>query len=189
MPVARHTFMDDLARGHVQSREQGRGAVTLVVMRHRAGTPFLQGQARLCAIQGLDLALLVEREYDGPLRGIDVEAHYITELLDEPGIRGQLEVVDAVRLETMSAPDTRYRRRMHPCFPGHETATPVRRISWSVLQRLANDLSFAFRSDSPGSTRAWSILEQRRDPVRLITIEPLGNRGPGHAHRRTDRRP
>ena len=189
MPMARHAFVEDLASGHVQSSEEGRGTVTFVVMRHRSSTPFLQGQARLGAVQGLDLALLVESEDHGPLRGVDVEAHHITELLDELGIRGQLEVVDAVRLKAMSLPDTRYRGRMHAYFLGHETATPVRRVSRLVLERLANDLSFVLRSDLPWPTRARSILEQGLDPVRLIAIEPLRNRGPGHTHRSTDRRP
>ena len=172
-----------------RAAEEGRGTVTFVVMRHRSSTPFLQGQARLGAVQGLDLALLVESKDHGPLRGVDVEAHHITELLDELGIRGQLEVVDAVRLKAMSLPDTRYRGRMHAYFLGHETATPVRRVSRLVLERLANDLSFVLRSDLPWPTRARSILEQGLDPVRLIAIEPLRNRGPGHTHRSTDRRP
>ena len=189
MPMARHAFVEDLASGHVQSSEEGRGTVTFVVMRHRSSTPFLQGQARLGAVQGLDLALLVESEDHGPLRGVDVEAHHITELLDELGIRGQLEVVDAVRLKAMSLPDTRYRGRMHAYFLGHETATPVRRVSRLVLERLANDLSFVLRSDLLWPTRARSILEQGLDPVRLIAIEPLRNRGPGYTHRSTDRRP
>jgi len=32
---------------------------SFVVMRNGSGSPFLQGQSRLCAIEGLDLALLV----------------------------------------------------------------------------------------------------------------------------------
>ena len=33
MPMARHAFVEDLASGHVQSSEEGRGTVTFVVMR------------------------------------------------------------------------------------------------------------------------------------------------------------
>ena len=50
MSVARHAGSDNPAVQHVQCREQGGGAITLVVMRHGAGPPVLQWQARLGAI-------------------------------------------------------------------------------------------------------------------------------------------
>ncbi len=43
MPVSRHALVEDLASGHVQSSEEGRGTVTFVVMGHRSSPPFLQG--------------------------------------------------------------------------------------------------------------------------------------------------
>src|SRR3712207_8074436 len=49
--VAQH-----FARSHVQRREQRRGAMPLVVMRHRARAAFLQRQPRLGAVQRLHLA-------------------------------------------------------------------------------------------------------------------------------------
>ena len=159
MPMARHAFVEDLASGHVQSSEEGRGTVTFVVMRHRSSTPFLQGQARLGAVQGLDLALLVESEDHGPLRGVDVEAHHITELLDELGIRGQLEVVDAVRLKAMSLPDTRYRGR---CTP---TSLAMRRqlqcvasagLSSSVLRTISASSSGVICRGRPERGLSWS---------------------------------
>ena len=56
MPVAGHAFADDGAVEHVERREQGRGAVALVVMRHRPAAALLHRQARLGAVKGLDLA-------------------------------------------------------------------------------------------------------------------------------------
>src|ERR1039457_5008693 len=41
MPVARHAFAHDGAVEHVESREQGRGTVALVVMRHRPAAALL----------------------------------------------------------------------------------------------------------------------------------------------------
>ena len=55
MPVAGHAFADDGAVEHVERREQGRGAVALVVMRHRPAAALLHRQARLGAVKGLDL--------------------------------------------------------------------------------------------------------------------------------------
>src|SRR4029077_18187864 len=54
MPVAGHAFADDGAVEHVERREQGRGAVALVVMRHRPAAALLHRQARLGAVKGLD---------------------------------------------------------------------------------------------------------------------------------------
>ena len=65
MPVARHAFADDGAVEHVESREQGRGAVALVVMRHRPAAALLHRQPRLGAIKGLDLALFIDRQHQG----------------------------------------------------------------------------------------------------------------------------
>ena len=56
MSMPRHAGADDSAVQHVQCREQGGGAVALVVMGHGTGTPLLHGQSRLGAVEGLDLA-------------------------------------------------------------------------------------------------------------------------------------
>ena len=45
--------------------------------------PLLEGKTWLGAVEGLDLALLVESEDNGPLRGIDVETHHVAQLFNE----------------------------------------------------------------------------------------------------------
>jgi hypothetical protein len=57
MPVAGHAFADDGAVEHVESRKQGRGAVALVVMRHRPAAALLHRQPGLGAVEGLDFRL------------------------------------------------------------------------------------------------------------------------------------
>ncbi len=54
-----HALADDLAGGNIERREQRRRAVALVVMQHSAGLALLHRQARLGAVELLDLALLV----------------------------------------------------------------------------------------------------------------------------------
>ena len=63
MPVALQALADDRAVEHVQRREQGGGAVALVVMGHGAGAAFLHRQAGLGAVEGLDLAFLIHRKH------------------------------------------------------------------------------------------------------------------------------
>ena len=57
MAVPGETLVNDLAGGHVECSEEGRGAVPLVVVSHRPGASLLQGETRLGPVQGLDLTL------------------------------------------------------------------------------------------------------------------------------------
>jgi hypothetical protein len=74
MPVAGHAFADDGAVEHVERREQGRGAVAFVVMRHCPAAALLHRQPRLGAVKGLDLALFIDRQHQGLVGRIEVEA-------------------------------------------------------------------------------------------------------------------
>ena len=96
MPVARQALVDDLPGGYVEGSKECRRAVTFVVMGHGSSAPLLEGKTWLGTVEGLDLALLVESEDNGPLRGIDVETHHVAQLFNEVRISGQLEVLDAV---------------------------------------------------------------------------------------------
>ena len=60
MPMAWHTTADHLAIQDVERGEQGGGAVALIVVGHGASPSLLHGQARLGAVEGLDLALLID---------------------------------------------------------------------------------------------------------------------------------
>ncbi len=59
VPMAWHALTDDPAGGDIKRREQGGGAMALVIVRHGAAATLLERQARLGAIQRLDLAFFV----------------------------------------------------------------------------------------------------------------------------------
>src|ERR1039457_5227527 len=59
MAVLLLTESEDLAIGDIQRSEQGGCAVALVIVRHGGASALLHRQARLRAIQRLDLALLI----------------------------------------------------------------------------------------------------------------------------------
>src|SRR6185503_3764824 len=73
MTVALHAAADDVAVEHAERREQRGGAVPLVIMGHRLAAPRLDRQSRLGAVERLDLALLVDRQYHRVSRRIEVE--------------------------------------------------------------------------------------------------------------------
>ena len=68
---------------HVESRKQGRGAVALVVMRHRPAAALLHRQSRLGAVERLDLAFFIDRQHQGFVGRIEVKADDILDLGDE----------------------------------------------------------------------------------------------------------
>ena len=105
MAVPLHAVADDLAGGDVERGEQCRRAVALVVMRHGAGSALLDRQAGLCAVERLDLALLVDRENQRLVRRIEIETDDIAHLLDEVLVIRQLEGLHQVRLEAVRLPD------------------------------------------------------------------------------------
>jgi hypothetical protein len=120
---------NDAAVQHVQGREQGGGAVPLVVMRHRATAPTLERQAGLGAIECLDLALFVDRQHHRVRRRIDVEANHVPHLLGEFRIGGQLELPHPVRLQTMAAPDALHRADADPDGLRHGRRGPMRGLA------------------------------------------------------------
>jgi hypothetical protein len=64
MPVLLHAASEHDAVEDIQRGKQGRGAMPLIVVRHGAAAAFLQRQARLRAVECLDLALFVDRQDD-----------------------------------------------------------------------------------------------------------------------------
>ena len=86
MAVALLALADDLTVQHAQGGKQGCGAVTLVIMGHRAHPALFDRQSWLGPIKRLYLALLVAAQHQRVLRGIQIEPHDVLELLGKQGI-------------------------------------------------------------------------------------------------------
>src|SRR6516165_1509893 len=72
MPVPLITLSHHLALRQFQCGKQGGGPVAFVVVSHRPAAPLLHRQARLGAIQGLDLTLFLDAQHDGWFRQLDL---------------------------------------------------------------------------------------------------------------------
>ena len=83
--MALHAPADHLALQHVEGGEQRSGAVTLIVMGHGAGAALLHRQARLGAVQRLDLALFIDGKNYGVGRRVDIEADDVSHFGRELG--------------------------------------------------------------------------------------------------------
>src|SRR5215472_14419298 len=162
MAMALHTLADDLTFQHIKRRKQCRDAVTLVVVGDGAGTSLLHRQPRLGAVQRLDLAFLIDRENDGVVGRIDVEADDLFELGRELGIIRQLEPADQMRPQAVSTPDPLHRIDADASGLRHRRARPMaggRRwpLPRSAPQRVRPPLGSAAEYARASSCRAKAL--------------------------------
>src|ERR1700741_2842796 len=99
--------------------------VTFVVVGDGAGTSLLDRQPRLGAVQRLDLAFLIDRENDGVVGRIDVEADDLFELSRKLRIIRQLEPADQMWPQAMSTPDPLHRTHADASGLRHCRARPI----------------------------------------------------------------
>ena len=121
--------------------------MTLVVVGHCPGPALLHRQARLGAIEGLDLALLVERQDHGKGRRCDVETDDIAQLFDEPRVVGELEALHLVWLKAVGSPDALDGTGAGTDNFRHHARGPVGRLGWRVGLGQSHDtlISIAVR--------------------------------------------
>ena len=161
-----HTLTDDLAFEHVKGGEQSRDAMAFVTVGHGAGPPLLHRQHRLGAIERLNLALLINRQNDGVVRRIDIEADDVTQLGDELRVIGQLELTHPVGLQPVGPPDALHRADADPDCSGHGRAGPM-----GCVRRRSSQGQGCHALDNLGCQRRDS-----RGP-RLVAPQPGNARG------------
>src|ERR1700731_237663 len=125
MAMALHALADDLALKDIERCEQGSDAMALVIMGYGARAPLLHRQTRLGAIKCLNLALLIDRQDNGVVGRIDVEADDLVQFGGKLRIVGQLELAHPVRLEAMSTPYPLHRADANPGRLRHRRTGPV----------------------------------------------------------------
>src|SRR5215210_2174171 len=139
MSMATVALTDHFALQDFKRSKQARRAIALVVMRHRAESSLLQGQSRLRAIERLNLGLLVYTQHDRLLRRIQIQPHHVTELLHEARIARELEILHAMRLQVMAAPDVADHGLANTLCLRHIAATPLRLATRLGVQSGLND--------------------------------------------------
>ena len=104
VPMARQAVTDHVPIKQAQRRKQGGRAVALIIVRHGAAPTVLHREARLGAIQGLDLAFLIHAEDEGMLGRVQLQAYDILHFLLEVRIPAERERADPLRLEAVCLP-------------------------------------------------------------------------------------
>ena len=105
MSVSWQALSDHPSVQEVERRKQRRDPMPLVVVSHGSAAPLLHRQARLGALEGLDLAFLIHTQDNGLIGRVQVQPHDIGELLAEVPVLGELESPGPVGLKSMSAPN------------------------------------------------------------------------------------
>ena len=166
VPVFFHAAADNFSVQHVDGSKQSGRAMPLIVVRHRAAAALFQRQARLCAVECLDLAFLVDGKHNGMGRRADVEANNIAQLDGKFGIIGKLEVARAVRLQAMPAPNPLHRTHADALNLGHGGHRPVRRLARRrVRECCLHDPRLHRRPEWRNARRTGLVAQQARDAL------------------------
>lgn len=169
-----HRTVQDIERG-----EQTRGSVALVIMGHRSTATLFHGQSGLCAVQGLDLGLLVYAKHHGLVRWVQIQSHDIGELLDELLISGQFESFHAVRLQAVRIPNPRDCGMTDSEFFGQRSRTPMGRIGGCGMQGSLYDFLDLGCMQTLGAGAVGCIFRQAPGALFFESIAPENNGGPG----------
>ena len=125
-PVAPVALADDEAGSDIEGCEQRSRSVALVIVRAPLRHARQHRQDRLCTVERLDLALLVDAEHQRAVRRREIQAYDVADLVHEVRIAGELEGLRAVRLQAEGAPDAPDRRVRKAAFLGQPcTASSV----------------------------------------------------------------
>ncbi len=117
----------DRAVEHGQGGKQRRRAVALVIMCHGGAAAFLHRQAGLCAVAGLTVRPVIDRQHDRVSRRRNGEADDVGQRLVESGIVRKLELPPAIWHQAMRLPDRPYPRSGNPHSLCHRPQRPVGR--------------------------------------------------------------
>ena len=181
VPMARHTVADYFAVEHAEGCEEGGRAVAFIIVRPSPATALLHREARLGAVEGLDLTLLVHTQNQGLVRRIQIQTNDVAEFLDKAFIAAELEGPDQMRLEVVLLPDPLDSCLAETLGSGHATRAPVGGIGGGGVQR-----SFNYRSDffhwhprfAPGT---GSVLFQPQETQGQKTRAPELDRRPRYS--------
>ena len=149
-----------------------------VVVGHSFDIAEPHGQHRLGAIQCLNLALLIDREHDGVVGRVQIEANHIAHLFDEEWVGGEFETLAAVRLQREELKDAMHGGLGKPVRFCCQTNAPVGGSGRLLLEGAAQQNGNLFVGDRAWTPRAELIVEALKAMLNE-SLPPLAHRRPG----------
>ena len=156
--------------------------MALIIVRHGAAPTVLHREARLGAIQGLDLAFLIHAEDEGMLGRVQLQAYDILHVLLEVRIPAERERADPLRLEAVCLPHTLYQRGVGVQIPGQRPRGPVRRGRGTGLGGGVQDLRFQRLPILGRAPAPRGVALNPRQPVRGEALSPEAHGLPTGPH-------
>ena len=140
MAVTRHAAADHRPLQDAQGGEQRRRPMPDIVVGHCPGLAGFDRQARLSAIERLNLALLIHRQHDGVARRGHVEADNRLQFGEEVGIAALLKGAQAMRLKLVRRPDPLHRAQRNAHGLCQHPSGPVGRLAQRLRAGECYDL-------------------------------------------------
>jgi hypothetical protein len=97
VPMPAITGADGDSRSYIHSRQQRRNTMPLVIVGLASGHARRQRQNRFRPIQCLDLAFLIQADYNRTIRRVQIQAHNVPYLFHKLWVFGELEVLYTMR--------------------------------------------------------------------------------------------
>ena len=181
MAMAFHAAADNRAVQNIEGGEERRGSVALAIMGHGRAFTGLQGQARLRAVERLDLAFLVDGQNHRMTGRVHVKTHHVLDFLDEGGIVGFLERSQAMRLKAVGLPDALHRAQAYADGFGDRSSGPMRGVSGRLGARQRQHFRHRLRRQRRLARFARLIAQQRIHPPFGVASLPAPHRGTASA--------
>ncbi len=157
-----------------------------VVMRHGAAAAGLERQARLGAVERLDLALFVDRQHHRLGWRRDVQADDVDQLLGKLRVARALEAAHPVRLQPVRLPNALHGAQRDARGPGHRPAGPVRRLARRRAAGQRDNAGHRRGRDRWLAGLAGLVAQQAVNASLGEALLPAPDAGAGDAARRCD---
>lgn len=174
--VAGFALRDNLTGGHIKCGKQSGCAVTDVIVGDALNISQAHGQEGLHAVKGLDLAFFVHAQDHCLVRGVEIEPHDISNLLDEEGVLGEVEIALAVGRKGKGAPDAADGGFGDAGLLRHRATTPVCTVAGRGLNGLVEQRGYLFIRDGARPTWAKFIMQPLKALFRKSS-PPFAHRG------------
>jgi hypothetical protein len=161
VPMAWLALREHLAIDYIQGSKQGGCTVTVVVMRDAFEVAQSHGQHRLRALERLHLAFLIHTQYEGMIRGIQIQPDDVAHFLYEKRIRGELEGLRAMGLHTEQCQVALYGALAQAGGVGQCSDRPMCGSFWLEPQRGVEQLRDALLIVRARPTGLYLIVQPR----------------------------
>jgi hypothetical protein len=106
---------------------------------------------------------------------MQIQPHDVAHLFDELRIRGELEILDPMRLQAEGLPDATHRGMTDPAPTGQRSGAPVRGVGGQALQGHRQDAFDLVVADRPRRAGA-GLVQQARQATLDKAAPPLPRR-------------